>query len=256
MLTRSEFQHATGLTRKALRIYEEKRLLQPEANRNMQAFYAEHDVDLGILIRLLRKTGISLSQIHVLFDHNTQNDMSTEEQIKDKLQAIIGDAQEAIDRLEHYTQLREAAVHRVLHGGYWAWSHSAEVSKSSVADFVSEFARSLNDVQISSQDIAARYERECNESVHVTCFIELNDGRYTPSIPGKKIFVTQYNYFAIRAAGVCGQYDCFDECYEILQMERMKQSKNNCNAVKSLEIYHKYPIDCIHGKPFDAMILN
>lgn len=62
-MLRNEIQNKTGLTRKAIEYYEEKGLINPQKTENGYRDYSENDLEVLIQISLLRKLGISVTEI-------------------------------------------------------------------------------------------------------------------------------------------------------------------------------------------------
>ncbi|MDJ0820555.1 MAG: MerR family transcriptional regulator [Paracoccaceae bacterium] len=257
MLTRTEFQNATGLTRKALRVYEEKRLLQPQEDSRRQAFYQSKDVDRAVLIRLLRQAGIPVSQIQSYLAPPSVQELSTdstEDQLRVALEKVARTANEALDRLDAYSRSLESSVRRLRYGGMWAWGRAADISQSHVARYVADFVKELDAAGLPSDRVAARYENERADRVSVTCYTEADLADEKPDTVGKRIFVPEDIYFAMRTTGVSGRYSCFDACYETLRSRRRNEDTGE-RASAPVEIYIDYPCDGVPGQTFEAMVL-
>ena len=60
-----EVETLTGITRKNIRFYEEQRLLSPRRNtQNGYREYGEQDIRVLRQIKLLRKLGVPIEEIH------------------------------------------------------------------------------------------------------------------------------------------------------------------------------------------------
>lgn len=66
--TIGQFAKTTGLTRRALRLYEAAGLLAPEREINNYRVYTESQLKDADVIRELRASGLSLAAIQALFD--------------------------------------------------------------------------------------------------------------------------------------------------------------------------------------------
>jgi DNA-binding transcriptional MerR regulator len=66
--TIGQFAKLTGLTRRALRLYEEAGLLEPERGPNNYRRYTTRHLDAARVIKELRESGLSLDMIRALFD--------------------------------------------------------------------------------------------------------------------------------------------------------------------------------------------
>ncbi len=93
-IKQKEFCRLTGLTRKALLVYEEKGLLTPSRidQSTGYRFYGSHEVKRGAKISFLRSLSFSIHEILVLVD---ETDSATtilknkERELHDELQKII-----------------------------------------------------------------------------------------------------------------------------------------------------------------------
>lgn len=62
-MLRNEIQKRTGLTRKAIEYYEEKRLLNPRKSENEYREYSEEELETLTKVALFRKLGLSTAEI-------------------------------------------------------------------------------------------------------------------------------------------------------------------------------------------------
>lgn len=256
MMTRTQFQKETGLTRKALRVYEDKGLLEPLGDARWQAMYRRKDVDRAVLIRRLRQAGIALTQIQAYLQPASVQDLCEEDaaaQLRTALETVARNAIEALDHLDIYTRNADREIRRLHHGGNWAWGRSAEVSKSQVCDYVSDFARTLGRAGVPSHRIAARYENERSDRVDITCYTETDSGDMLHARNGKRLFVPEDIYLAMRTTGLSGQYDCFDASYAALKTRKAAGGGDAPRA--PVEIYLDYPQNGVHHQPFDAFVM-
>ena len=71
-MKRSEVEKITGLRRKAILYYEEKKLISPAFEENNYRNYSEEDLDRLIKISLYRRLGLSISEIKNILDSNNK----------------------------------------------------------------------------------------------------------------------------------------------------------------------------------------
>lgn len=71
-MKRSEVEKITGLRRKAILYYEEKKLISPALEENNYRNYSEEDLDRLIKISLYRRLGLSISEIKKILDSNNK----------------------------------------------------------------------------------------------------------------------------------------------------------------------------------------
>ena len=107
-MLRSEIQNKTGLTRKAIEYYEDKGLINHHRLENGYKDYTEKDLDILVKVSILRKLGVSLSEIKqcVLYNSSTlssvlrmkEHQLEVDERRKNILELIVkGEKQELID---------------------------------------------------------------------------------------------------------------------------------------------------------------
>lgn len=71
-MKRSEVEKITGLRRKAILYYEEKKLISPAFEENNYRNYSEEDLNRLIKISLYRRLGLSISEIKNILDSNNK----------------------------------------------------------------------------------------------------------------------------------------------------------------------------------------
>lgn len=123
-MLRNEVQRKTGLTRKAMEYYEEKGLIKPHKSENGYRDYSEKDLEVLTKVSLLRKIGISLSEIEEAFSSDgaslssilrrKQHRLEREEKRKEVLEAMIkGEEQELLDRKIAWIEAEESIYERL-----------------------------------------------------------------------------------------------------------------------------------------------
>ncbi|MEO9530228.1 MULTISPECIES: MerR family transcriptional regulator [unclassified Roseibium] len=255
MLTRSELQLQAGLTRKALRIYEEKGLLVQGLNAKRQAVYRQEDVESAILIKSLRQAGVPIAQIEEILRPGPAAPLKEVDAIRDLLHASVASTHDALQKLETYFACQEKQVRKLRHGGYWALGTEAVVDKKSVADFVTEFAMQIRECGLDTGKFAARYENEQDSVVKVTCFKEAPEAVPSNLDDYKQYFIPEDLYYAVKAQGVTGIYGCFEGCYSLLEEARFEETAKP-PRLGPIEIYLNYPYDQARGQTFEALLLN
>ena len=255
MITRAQFQSKTGLTRKALRIYEEKGLLKPEVFSNQHAAFSESALKSALLIKSLRRAGVPIKRIESLLLPKNHQDGNELQRLQDTLNEFSRDTFEALALLEEFSRRSDQKVQKQRHGGYWAYGKEADLRKSEVAEFVTEFAASANDLGQDISKLAARYNHETHDNVHVTCFIESDAA--VPKLQNnyQRFYIPEEIFYAVKAQGVAGQYRCFEGSYARLATARMKETGTQ-KPDSSIEIYTNYPLTPTAGRTFDALLLN
>lgn len=123
-MLRSEIQNKTGLTRKAIEYYEDKGLINPHRLENGYKDYTEKDLDILVKVSILRKLGISLSEIKqcVLYNSSTlssvlrmkEHQLEVDERRKNILELIVkGEKQELIDEYIAMIETEESIYNRL-----------------------------------------------------------------------------------------------------------------------------------------------
>ena len=123
-MLRSEIQIKTGLTRKAIEYYEDKGLINPHRLENGYKDYTEKDLDILVKVSILRKLGVSLSEIKqcVLYNSSTlssvlrmkEHQLEVDERRKNILELIVkGEKQELIDEYIAMIETEESIYNRL-----------------------------------------------------------------------------------------------------------------------------------------------
>ena len=123
-MLRSEIQNKTGLTRKAIEYYEDKGLINPHRLENGYKDYTEKDLDILVKVSILRKLGVSLSEIKqcVLYNSRTlssvlrmkEHQLEVDERRKNILELIVkGEKQELIDGYIAMIETEESIYNRL-----------------------------------------------------------------------------------------------------------------------------------------------
>ena len=71
-MKRSEVEKITGLRRKAILYYEEKKLISPAFEENNYRNYSEEELNRLIKISLYRRLGLNISEIKKILDSNNK----------------------------------------------------------------------------------------------------------------------------------------------------------------------------------------
>ncbi|MBO5110583.1 MAG: MerR family transcriptional regulator [Clostridia bacterium] len=90
----NDVEQKTGLTQKAIRLYESKGLVHISRSDNGYRDYSEEDVESLRRIKLLRETGVSLSDIKLLFGGVT----TLEETVQKRKREILGESGKQSDQ--------------------------------------------------------------------------------------------------------------------------------------------------------------
>ena len=123
-MLRSEIQNKTGLTRKAIEYYEDKGLINPHRLENGYKDYTEKDLDILVKVSILRKLGVSLSEIKqcVLYNSSTlssvlrmkEHQLEVDERRKNILELIVkGEKQKLIDEYIAMIETEESIYNRL-----------------------------------------------------------------------------------------------------------------------------------------------
>ena len=123
-MLRSEIQNKTGLTRKAIEYYEDKGLINPHRLENGYKDYTEKDLDILVKVSILRKLGVSLSEIKQCVLYNSsilssvlrmkEHQLEVDERRKNILELIVkGEKQELIDEYIAMIETEESIYNRL-----------------------------------------------------------------------------------------------------------------------------------------------
>ena len=111
-----QVEELVGITSKNIRFYEEQGLLQPRRTENGYRDYQTEDVELLKKIKLFRKLGVPVEQIHRLF----QGQISVDECLENK-KAVLQKEQDNIEKMCTLSQAMLAGSLSIekLDSDYW-----------------------------------------------------------------------------------------------------------------------------------------
>ena len=111
-----QVEELVGITRKNIRFYEEQGLLQPRRTENGYRDYQTEDVELLKKIKLFRKLGVPVEQIHRLF----QGQISVDECLENQ-KAVLQKEQDNIEKMCTLSQAMLAGSLSIekLDSDYW-----------------------------------------------------------------------------------------------------------------------------------------
>ena len=123
-MLRSEIQNKTGLTRKAIEYYEERKIIKPKRSENGYRDYSEKDLEVLIKVSLYRKLGMSVPEIEkVIFSgvnslssilRKKEHQLDIEQKRKAILELIIeGEKQEIIDKKIALIEMEETIYEKL-----------------------------------------------------------------------------------------------------------------------------------------------
>ena len=111
-----QVEELVGITSKNIRFYEEQGLLQPRRTENGYRDYRTEDVELLKKIKLFRKLGVPVEQIHKLF----QGQISVDECLENQ-KAVLQKEQDNIEKMCTLSQAMLAGSLSIekLDSDYW-----------------------------------------------------------------------------------------------------------------------------------------
>ena len=111
-----QVEESVGITSKNIRFYEEQGLLQPRRTENGYRDYRTEDVELLKKIKLFRKLGVPVEQIHRLF----QGQISVDECLENQ-KAVLQKEQDNIEKMCTLSQAMLAGSLSIekLDSDYW-----------------------------------------------------------------------------------------------------------------------------------------
>ena len=111
-----QVEELVGITSKNIRFYEEQGLLQPRRTENGYRDYQTEDVELLKKIKLFRKLGVPVEQIHRLF----QGQISVDECLENQ-KAVLQKEQDNIEKMCTLSQAMLAGSLSIekLDSDYW-----------------------------------------------------------------------------------------------------------------------------------------
>lgn len=123
-MLRNEIQMKTALTRKAIEYYEDKGLLKPIKSENGYRDYSEKDLDILMKVSILRKLGVSVSDIEKYLSsadnslasvlRKKQHQLENDEKRKELLELIIrGEGQEYVKEKIALMEAEESIYERL-----------------------------------------------------------------------------------------------------------------------------------------------
>lgn len=120
--TIGQLARKTGLTRRALRLYEESGLLVPErGEHNQYRYYTEQHLQDALVIKTLRESGLPLKSIQRLFELK-RSDLPVDEKLTqsaallDALHQELSVKRRAIDAAIKQVALDREAIRELLEG--------------------------------------------------------------------------------------------------------------------------------------------
>ena len=128
-----QVEELVGITSKNIRFYEEQGLLQPRRTENGYRDYRTEDVELLKKIKLFRKLGVPVEQIHRLF----QGQISVDECLENQ-KAVLQKEQDNIEKMCTLSQAMLAGSLSIekLDSDYWL--DKVEKMEKEGIDFVSK----------------------------------------------------------------------------------------------------------------------
>jgi DNA-binding transcriptional MerR regulator len=253
-MTRSELQGAVGLSRKALRVYEEAGLLSPIVLPNGRAIYDDTVVSRANFIVTLRNAGISLTMIGQLLDPGSCADGFLLSKIVEQLTHNARKAEKAIELIEAHAKRMFTDVFEYRYGGSWSMGLETVVAHNKVVQFIQKTANSLKDEGHEVDSISVLYQAETDCDVKLRVFRLCEWDERASQSAWQWLYLHRHRYLAVQATGFFGDYHCFDDAYAKIADVRAKR-KIKAPPQGTIEIYKKYPLRLAPGKAFKSMIL-
>ena len=143
-----QVEELVGITSKNIRFYEEQGLLQPRRTENGYRDYRTEDVELLKKIKLFRKLGVPVEQIHRLF----QGQISVDECLENQ-KAVLQKEQDNIEKMCTLSQAMLAGSLSIekLDSDYWL--DKVEKMEKEGIDFVNV----SKEIDKGEEDEAAKY---------------------------------------------------------------------------------------------------
>jgi DNA-binding transcriptional MerR regulator len=253
-MTRSELQVAVGLSRKALRVYEEAGLLNPIVLANGRAIYDDTVISRANFIVTLRNVGISLTVIGQLLDPSSCTDGFLLGNIVEQLSRNARQAEQAIELIEAHTKRMLTDVFEYHYGGSWSMGLETVVAHNKVVQFIQKTANSLKNEGHEVDSISVLYQAETDCDVRLRVFRLCERNERASQSPLQWFYLHRHRYLGVQTTGFFGDYHCFDEAYASIAAVRAKR-KIKAPPQGTIEIYKKYPLRLAPGKAFESMIL-
>lgn len=254
MLSRTELQTRSNLSRKAIRLYEDKGLLSPQILANGRAVYDETDVERATFIATLRDVGISLSIIRRLLDPVNCLDGFLLNRLTRDLSELAAKAHAAIDIIEFHNRIQMTEIFERRFGDFWVIGLERTIKTSETVSFIEEMVGLFEQEGLDTSSISALYSEEAHTTVRLRIFKEVETA-YRPVNPRlQKFFLPQHHYFAVAVTGCYGVYECFDEAYA--KIDKMHAEMNRPPPpFGAIEVYKSYPRRGSPGQAFEALVM-
>ncbi len=251
MFSRTQFLAKTGMSRKALRVYEQKKLLSPKLNEKGAAFFSSEDVKIGQLIRELRQARFSIEDIRDVLSATPENAHNLIEPILDKITRQIHNLNNTADHLNQFFTQKNKAPFPINYGGFWSFGITRTVRKNDVCNFINYCITKLDEDKVTSDQITVHYGNENSNWVEMHCYRPIPDNRRNAITADlRKEFVCETRSVAVLAKGHWGRYDCFDNSYDALNEVKGFVTE------RPVEIYTNYEFASVHRPEFEALIIH
>ncbi len=234
MLTRTELQAATGLSRKAVRLYEEKGILHPLKDKRHhtapQMIYEDDAIVVGRMVATLRRANVSLNDIKRITDLEKNYDDEFIAQLKIRLKASADDLQKAITTIDAIHRGVKSKVFRTRYGGFWATGVKEQIDRFDLASFLSCTVKKLNDVGTPTDRLSLQFDDMTACVVTACCFVKCDAPNKNLSAPFKSYFIPEQVCFGIRSKQSLGDLSEFDKTYEKIQAERVRTGRRKSST--------------------------
>jgi DNA-binding transcriptional MerR regulator len=256
MITRSQLQQLSGLSRKALRHYEERGLLVPSAEVGISqtAMFESTSVELAHKIKAFRSAGLSVDQIKKTVNGRHAVNFETVFELKKQLNETKTGAIEALNILYAMERRLETEVSERIFGDIWAVGSEMEVSLVDVCPYVQYVAKSLAHEYDPKLPIIAQYFSPIDGKVKVRCMQERSRDRFQNSVDHRTYFIPKKNYLSVIHHGLHGDYFGFQREYD--KIERFRSTSSPKQTDSSIEVYQSYFTNCENASEFKTLILN
>ncbi|MEM7668574.1 MAG: MerR family transcriptional regulator [Pseudomonadota bacterium] len=235
MLSRAELQAATGLSRKAIRVYEERGILSPIRDTKCHATYDEGAVLLGRMIATLRRANVSLEDIKRVTELQDECDDAFVEQLKARLRSSAQDMHTAVQTIDSVCRSIKAKVFCTRYGGFWATGRKEKIDKSRVGPFLSGTAEELNGEGIPLNHLSLQYSDVAEQRLTAYCFIRCEAPAKEPKSTLQSYYVPEQVCFGIKAKHCLNDLSKFDPIYDRIQAERLKTGRRK-SSTRTIEI--------------------
>lgn len=234
VLTRTELQVATGLSRKAVRVYEEKGILCPikdtRPHAATQIVYHDDAIAVGRLVATLRRANVSLEDVKRITDLDENCDDEFIAKLKVRLNASAEDMRRAIKTIDAVHQCVKSKIYRTRYGGFWATGVTEKIDKFDLASFLSCTAERLNDEDKPTDGLSLQYKDATECAITACCFVRYDAANRRLSPPFKSYYIPEQVCFGMRAKQSLGNLSGFDRIYEKIQAERVKTGRRKSST--------------------------